>query len=142
MTKVLVLCCCLFTALFATWGIVRFSNYMSFEIGCGGHLKRAADANTIELAAAELEQAIVYAEKHDLTKGSTHLLFATPDLDIGFWYKNISSARNELREVSPNASNLEKTNMLMKLRETLVDSGQSVHITVPDGIYVFPFGVG
>ena len=35
------------------WVIVNWTNSIKFDVGCGGHLKRAADANTIELAEEE-----------------------------------------------------------------------------------------
>ena len=44
----------------------------------------------------------------------------------------------ELRMVPEGATQLEKSNILMKLRETLIDQGQIVHVTVPRGISVFP----
>ena len=41
--------------------------------------------------------------------------------------------------VSPNASQLEKSNVLMKLRETLIDNGENGdNLTVPDGLSRYP----
>ena len=45
----------------------------------------------------------------------------------------------ELRSVDSSATQLERTNVLMKLRETLLDEGQGVSVTAPSGITVFPF---
>lgn len=44
---------------------------ITFDIECGGHIKLAADANSIELAKTELKTAIDYAEAHGLTEGYT-----------------------------------------------------------------------
>ncbi|MEK7509744.1 MAG: hypothetical protein AAB605_03450 [Patescibacteria group bacterium] len=67
-------------------------------------------------------------------------LYRTPDEDVGFWYRNLSSSLNELKSIPADAAPLEKSNMLMKLRETLVDQGEtSVVVTVPPGISIFPY---
>lgn len=107
---------------------------------CIGHLKRAADANTIDLAKSELEIAITYLENNKLTEGSTHWLYATPENDIGFWYKNIKAAYIELDSMPTTASQLEKTNVLMKLRETLLDEvANSTMVTYPPSLNVYPY---
>lgn len=122
------------------WGGVRIYKSIVFEINCEGHLKRAADANTIKLAQKELEVAIAYMEEKNYTEGYTSILYRTPDEDVGFWYQNISASLKELEEVNPDATQLEKSNLLMKLRETLLDQGESdVEVTVPQGISIFPF---
>lgn len=121
--------------LFAVLCAYIFFLNIQFDRKCEGHLKRAAYANTIEVAKKELAMAINYMEKEGLTSGYTSILYTTPDEDVGFWYENIKSAYQELEQVNPDATQLEKTNVLMKLRETLMD-GNSV--TVPSGIYKHP----
>lgn len=114
-------------------------NHISFDRNCGGYLKRAADANTIELAEKNLNVAVEYLERNEMTSGYTSVVYRTPDEDVGFWYQNLKASLKELREVKPDATQLEKSNILMKLRETLLDSGEKgVHITAPDGISRFP----
>ncbi len=105
---------------------------------CTGYLKRAADANTIELATEELNRAIDYLEANALTTGYTSILWRTPDEDIDFWFRNLVASREELTNLSPNASPLERTNVLIKLRETLTDSGEKTKVTVPGGLAVYP----
>lgn len=107
---------------------------------CLGHLKRAADASSIETADQELSIAIEYLEKEGLTKGYTSIFWKTPDEDIEFWYKNIKSAKEEIESLPKNSSPLEKSNMLIKLRETLLDHGDkgSESITCPDGLSRYP----
>ena len=116
---------------------------VQFDRNCGGHLKRAADANSIEMAQAELQIAIDYIESNDLDTGYTSVLYTTPDEDLGFWAKNLNQANNELLAMidTDTATNLEKSNMLIKLRETLIDhkggdTGDSV--TVPRGTSRYP----
>jgi hypothetical protein len=116
---------------------------VQFDRNCEGHLKRAADANSIELAQTELQIAIDYIEKNDLDTGYTSVLYTTPDEDMGFWAKNLNQANNELLAMiaTDTSTNLEKSNMLIKLRETLLDhkggdTGDSV--TVPAGTSRYP----
>lgn len=123
---------------FLVWGTVRVTNDILFNRGSEGHLKRAADANTIELAKQEVEVAVKYLEDNNMTSGYTSIVYTTPDEDIGFWYKNLKSSLEELKKVSPEATQLEKSNLLIKLRETILDEGQNVSVTVPFGISVFP----
>jgi hypothetical protein len=128
-----------FLFIFVLWGGVRTWKSIQFEVACGGHIKRAADDNTIELAREELKIVLEYSEDNGLTKGSTHLLFPVPSADIGFWHKNIKASIDELDKVTPQTSQLEKTNLLIKLRETLLDHGQGTDITVPEGISIYPY---
>lgn len=114
-----------------------------FERGVEGYLKRAADSNSVELARNELDTALKYIESEGLTSGYTSVLYRTPDEDVGFWYRNLKTSQAELLLLPATATPLEKSNMLMKLRETLLDSGEkSVHVTLPSGISVFPNNVG
>lgn len=120
------------------WISVAFKS-ITFKQNCGGYLKRAADANTIEMAQGELKIVLDYLENHNLTSGYTSILWQTPDEDISFWYNNIKTSYNELQSLSDSATALEKSNMLIKLRETLMDSGEKgSHTTIPDGISRFP----
>lgn len=112
---------------------------INFNRNCTAYLKRAADANTVETAKVELQQTINYLESNNLTKGYTSVFYETPDEDISFWYNNLKSSQLELSKVNDSTSALEKTNLLMKLRETLLDSGgKKDHITIPDGLWRYP----
>lgn len=102
-----------------------------------GYIKRAADANTIDLAEIELTKAIGYLEKNNLTSGYTSIVYQTPDEDIDFWYRNLKASQNELQTLHSESA-LERTNVLMKLRETLLDTGQKTRVTVPKGLSVYP----
>lgn len=125
-------------AIFALLGVEQW-NYIQFDRGCGGYLKRAADSNSVDLAKGNLDRAVRYMRGHDLTHGYTSIFYRTPDEDIGFWYQNVRSALDQLIALPANATELEKSNMLLKLRETLLDhdsDGESV--TVPSGIALYP----
>lgn len=120
-------------------GFLAYRN-IEFSQACSGHLKLAADANTPALAISELEVAVEYLEKKGLTSGYTSIFIRMPKDNIGFWYTNLRDSLLELKRLSPEASELEKSNTLMKLRQTLLDhtpSGESV--TVPSSIAIFPY---
>lgn len=109
---------------------------VSMNQNCTGYLKRAADANTVETAKEQLQKSIQYLESNNLTKGYTSVLWQTPDEDIEFWYKNLKASESELMKVDSTTSSMEKTNLLMKLRETLLDNGDK--LTVPNGLSRYP----
>ncbi len=128
----------LFGLLFGVWAGVRIVRDISFGIDCTGHIKRAADANTIGLATQEMETVVSFLERESMTSGYTSIIYRAPDEDIGFWYQNLKVSLEELKKVRSDATQLEKSNILIKLRETLLDHGQSVSVTAPRGITVFP----
>ena len=112
---------------------------ISLKQNCTGFLKRAADANTVEMAKEQLTKSIDYLEANNLTKGYTSVLWKTPDEDIEFWFNNLKESQNELVKVDENTTSLEKTNLLMKLRETLIDNGEEGDsLTVPSGLSRYP----
>jgi hypothetical protein len=115
----------------------RISKSVVFKQNVTGYLKRAADANTIELAEIELSRVIRYLEEQELTTGNTSIFWDTPDNEIDFWYQNLKASQKELQNLDSD-SPLERTNVLMKLRETLVDTGEKTSVTVPDGLSVYP----
>lgn len=112
---------------------------ITLKQNCTGYLKRAADANTVETARVELQKSIQYLEANNLTTGYTSVLYKTPDEDIEFWYKNLKASENVLSQIDSTASTLERTNVLMKLRETIMDSGENNdRVTVPEGLSTYP----
>lgn len=117
-------------------------NIIQYDINCSQYLKRAADANTVELAIESLEKAITYLESNNKTTGFTSVIYKSPSEDIGFWYNNIKASYEELKAIPDSASLLVKTNSLMKLRETLLDSAEkSDVVTEPNGISRYPHNI-
>jgi len=133
----------LFTVVFCIWATVRIVSWVNFNLNCEAYLKRAADANTVELAKGELAKALDYAEKNNLTEGIVSIFLKNPANDIGFWYTNIKSAYDELDNLPDDASALEKTNVLMKLRESLTDRDDNggTKVIYPMGIAIYPDNV-
>jgi hypothetical protein len=125
--------------LFLAWGGIRAYSTITFDREVEGYLKRAADSNTVELAAQNLETALAGAEARGLTAGYTSVIYNTPDEDVEFWYTNLSQSLAEIRQLSPDATPLERSNLLMKLRETIMDNTDSgTSVTAPEGISVYP----
>jgi hypothetical protein len=116
---------------------LRIAKSIEFKQNVSGYLKRAADANTIDLAHEELSKALLYLEANNLTKGHTSILYKTPDEDIDFWYRNLKASQLELARLQSESA-LERTNVLIKLRETLLDTGEKTKVTVPKGLAVYP----
>lgn len=110
-----------------------------FKQDCSGYLRQAADANTPELALDRLNRAIDYIEAHGLTTGYTSVLWRTEDQNVEFWYMNLKACQSEL-EGCLDGSQLEKSNVLMKVRESLTeDSGDhGTQLTIPSNIAYYP----
>lgn len=124
---------------FIGWATGRIYNGIVFDIHCEAYLKRAADSNSVETARDQLDIALKYMEANDMTHGNTGIFIKSPSDDVAFWYKNLSESKAELDKVTPTTTQLERTNLLMKLRETLLDKtthGESV--TAPGNICVYP----
>ena len=94
------------------------------------------------IAEKHLTTGIKYLEDNNLTKGNTKILVYKPTDDIGLWYENLKSAQSQLHELSAteDLTELEESNALMKLRETLLGSEGSV--THPEMISYYPNHVG
>lgn len=141
-TKIFMVFAIIATIVFGAWATVRIVKSIQFDSNCAQYLKRAADANTVERAKEELEKAISYAEKNNLTEGVVSIFLHQPKNDIGYWYKNVTEAYDELENLPEDVTSLQKTNVLMKLRETLTDETESgVSVTIPDGISIYPGNV-
>lgn len=112
---------------------------VKFEAECSDYLSRAANATNIDIATEELDKALGYIERNGLTKGFTSVVYKTPDEDLGFWYQNIKAANAELKSMPDTISNLEESNMLLKLRETLTESSKDGnYVVVPAGASRYP----
>lgn len=125
-----------FTAIVSAVYIV---NRIELEQSCLGRLKRAANANSTELAKEELFHALNYMEDNNLTTGYTSVFYKTPDEDIGYWYRNIKTAWADINNLPENSSQMEQSNVLMKLRETLLDHGEKGDkLVYPKGLVFYP----
>ena len=131
----------IFAAIWIAATIWFISMRIEFNQNCKGYLKQAADANTVELALDRLDKALSYVECKGWTDGYTSILWKTEDENIGFWYDNLKASRQELILVQ-NSSQLEQTNVLMKLRETLTENtDKGTAITYPVGLWKYPHNV-
>ena len=131
--------CVVFLVIFITVMIIKG---ISFDLNCKAYIKRAAEASNVEMAKEELSKAIDYAESNNLTEGIVSIFLKNPTNDIGFWYNNMKAAYQELENLPEETSALEKTNVLMKLRESLTDRDNgNTEVTHPTGISIYPNNV-
>lgn len=116
-------------------GIVKT---VKFNANCISYFQLAADANSVALAEKHLTSGINYLEQNNLTSGHTKIFVYKPTNDIGLWYENLKSAQLQLQELSKKEelTELEESNSLMKLRETLLNNEGTV--THPEGIMFHP----
>ena len=112
------------------WGGFRGVAALRFHQNCGGYIERAGQANSVETAKDDLRRAILYLEENKLTSGFTSVMYRTPDEDVGFFYNNLAAGYEELNNLPETATGLEKSNVLLKLRETLI---------LPQGISIYPY---
>lgn len=141
-TKVLLSLAIVFTLVFGAWGTVRIVKSYQFDNNCEVYIERAANASSVKLAKEELGKAIKYAEDNNLTEGIVSIFLKKPKNDLGYWYKNMKTAYEELDNLPEDATVMEKTNALMKLRESLVDTiNGTTNVTHPEGISIYPNNV-
>lgn len=121
----------LFIAPCFVWGHMIVKS-LQFSADCTGYLKLAGDANNIDVAEKHLSTAIAYIENNGMTSGHTKIIRYYPTNDFGLWYENLKTAQTQLQEMQAREyTELEESNMLMKLRETLLNEEGSV--THPEG---------
>lgn len=120
---------------FLFWAGYRITAKVHAEQDYLGYLERAGNANSVEMAKGELLKATKEIERQNLTSGYTSVVYKTPDEDISFWYKNLKNALSDLERLPKNSSPLEQSNVLIKLRESLMDKEE---LTYPAGISVYP----
>ncbi len=138
---------------FTSWAVTAFVRDVQWTQNVEGHLKRAADANSPEMALEEIQLATKFLEENKLTKGNTGIIYQTPQTDINFWYMNLKVSefnlvlvtakegeRIGLIKVDKAATQAEKDMVLLKLRQTLLDHGgqKGEHVTQPPNMYVYP----
>lgn len=127
---------------FFSWATVRIVHTYQFDANCTQYIKRAADASSVDVAKRELGKAIEYCEENGLTEGIVSIFLKQPKNDIGFWYENMKVAYAELEALPEDSTPLEKTNVLMKIRESLTENGEnSSYVSTPEGIEIYPNNV-
>lgn len=120
-----------------------------FEIDIENNLKRAADANQPEMALQEMDEALAAIDEWGLCTETdsnhpddcyTSVVYRTPDEDVNFWRENLIQARDELASLPEDSDPLMVSNVLLKLRETLLDQGKNKEkVTYPSGVSRYPY---
>lgn len=134
MKKAVLIICALICFIIPIAGYANLiAKTIKFNANCGDYLKLAADATNIEIAEKHLSKAISYLEEKNLTDGYTKIFVYQPINDIGIWYENLKNAQIQLQEMkAKEVTELEESNALMKLRETILNN---------DGLVTHPLGI-
>jgi hypothetical protein len=113
-----------------------------FNRDCGDYLKLAADAPTVERADEFLGKAIAFIEKTGRTSGNSAIIFKKPTDDMGTWYGQLKGSKETTEKILAKgdaATQLERDNALMKIRETVLDQGKDGEsVTTPSWISLVP----
>jgi len=121
-------------------GTVSCLSVYQFNRGCADYLKLAGDASTVEAANGFLGQALSYMEATGKTSGNSSLIFKKPSSDVGIWYKQTKDAKGVLEGIiakGDEATGIEKSNALIKVRETVLDE---TSVTYPPHIALYRNG--
>ncbi len=142
MKKVFIILCIICTIIPCIVYGVAIPKAINMSGNCISYFSMAADANSVELAEKHLTTGIEYLEENNLTEGNTKIFVYKPTNDLGLWYENLKSAQLQLQELNAreNLTELEESNALMKLGETLLSSEGPV--THPSMISFYPNHVG
>lgn len=116
----------------------RGCQVVGFHSEVGSHLDVVKTANQPSMAIGELDQALLGMDLRGLGCGPrgeqivgqcfTSVMVSTADEDVGLWRRNLEEARADLARLPSDASHLEVSNTLMKLRES---------ITTPEGVAIY-----
>jgi len=102
------------------------------------YLSRAASANSPAMCEKMLSHAIGELERRNLTSGNTAVFVKTPESDIGLFYKNLTDALASVKAVEK-SSELEQSNTLMKVRESIMEHGNNGDsVSGPGGLSLYP----
>jgi len=128
--------------LFACLGVYGVVQAYLFDLRCGDYLKLAADASSVKMADDFLAKSIDYLNRTGKISGNSAIIFKKPKHDVGIWYRQILAAKSLTEQMvakGDKATALENSNVLMKVRETLLDNGEhGQHLTLPVYISLVP----
>lgn len=120
---------------------IAMSFYKGYQLKqeFSGYLRQSAASNSPQLALQTLERSVNYLENHGLTSGNTSAFIEVPENDLGFFYSNLKQSRDELKTITDSTSSMEKSNVLLKLRETLITHGEKGdRVQMPDNLAFYP----
>lgn len=139
MAKIFGFVAVIFTLLFGGWMTTRIVADIQFNRHLGGYLALAAASNSVELATDSMTKVVAAMDQNGYTTGFTSVMYTSPTEDVGFWYSNMKAALAELKAVKPDAGYLERSNILLKLHETITaHKGKDADVFSPDGISIYP----
>lgn len=126
----------MFLASLCIWAGVRFYASCKFDTTIDGYLDNYAESGTLEEAEKNLSLALEALEDRNLTSGQISIFFNNPNENLGIWYQNLVSSRDELSSALTE-SPVKQSIILDKQKTWLSDGGK--HVSKPDGIEIYPY---
>ena len=127
---------------FLAWAGARIYAGIQFDQHIENYISQAASSPSPQIAEQKLGVAIAEIDREGLTSCNTGILFTYPTNDLGFWYGRLVDSRALLRRLPPGDSELEVSNTMMRVHESLVSDGKNGQsIVVPEGISIYPHNV-
>lgn len=118
------------------WAGVRIYASCKFNDAIDGHLDNYAESGTLEDAEKNLSLAIAALEDKNLTSGQISIFCKNPNQNIGIWYQNLVSSRDEIHSALAESS-ADQAIILDKQKAGLSSGGK--YVRVPQGISIYPY---
>lgn len=135
--KVSLLLCAVATLLLTILVIFSLYRTQTFEAQCLEYIEQSAKAGTPEVAIEHLGSALEYIEKHNLSQGTTAVLWPGPSDSLDLWHRHLAIVLMKLQDVPKDASLNDTTETLRRVQDILVTpQGRAV---APAGISVYPY---
>lgn len=103
---------------------------------CLAYVDRAAHAPTLAIADEALTTAITAATERGWTSGNTGVFLDQTTNDIGFWFANLQACRADIAAAVKAGDQLTASNTLMRVRETLSRTPDSIEIYPHNGLWL------
>lgn len=118
------------------WAGVRIYASFRFDTTIDGYLDNYAESGTLEEAEKNLSLALEALENRNLDSGQISIFFNNPNENLGIWYQNLVSSRDELH-FALTESPINKSIILDKQKTGLSASGK--YVSKPNGISIYPY---
>lgn len=118
------------------WAGVRIYASFRFNTTIDGYLDNYAESGTLEEAEKNLSLALEALENRNLDSGQISIFFNDPNENLGIWYQNLVSSRDELH-FSLAESPADQSIILDKQKTGLSASGK--YVSKPSGISIYPY---
>lgn len=140
MKTFLSLVCIVSFSCFVAWLLIRIYRVLCFYKNCESYIRNSMNTASIDIAKSELEHAISYLEKNNLTSGRTSIVTSKLHNDIGYFYKNLKKQYDFLDHKCKNSlTEVNIQNILKEYEDNLHSrTANGVKTLIPEGISIYP----